>query len=84
MSYYNYNNLSVNDVEALCYDYFNGAGAYQSQNTAFQSYLSQATSPSLGSSSGNSVNGGNSGSSASYATKSVYDTNGIYSSSRYM
>lgn len=81
MSQYNYNNLSVNDVEALYYDYFNGSGAYQQQNTAFQSYLSQATSPSLGSSSGNSGNGG---SSASYATKSVYDTNGIYSSSRYM
>jgi hypothetical protein len=73
--------MSVNDVEALCFDYFNGAGAYQHQNMAFQSYLSQATSPSLGSSSSGKNTGGNY---SSYATKSVYDNNGFYSSSRYM
>lgn len=80
MSNCNYNNMSSNDVSALCFDYFNGQGAYQRQNMTFQSYLTQATSPSISYSNSNSPISG----SSHYSSKSVFSENGVYSSSRYM
>jgi hypothetical protein len=71
--------MSANDVNALHFDYYNGQGASQRQNMATRSYLTQATSPSI-SYSTCSYNGG-----SSYQhSKSVYNTDGVYSSSRYM
>ncbi len=78
MSNYNYNNMSSNDVNALYFDYFNGEGASKRQSMAFQSYLTQATSPSIGYSNSSYSSG------SSYSSKSVYGSNGVYSSSRYM
>jgi hypothetical protein len=87
MSRYYNNNMTVNDVDALCYDYFHGAGAYNNQNMAFQSYLSHATSPSIGygtngASGANGTNGTNG--TRNSTPKSMYDSNGFYSSARLM
>jgi hypothetical protein len=71
--------MSSNDVNALFFDYYNGQGAYQRQNMATQSYLTQATNPSIGYS-----NSSYSGGSSPISSKSVYGSDGVYSSSRYM
>ena len=70
--------MSSNDVNALCFDYFNGEGASQRQNMSYRSYLTQATNPSISYSSSSYSSG------SSYSSKSVYGSNGVYSSSRYM
>lgn len=79
MSNYNYSNMSSNDVNALCFDYFNGGGAYQRQNMAFQSYLTQSISITTNYSNSSNYRGSN-----HQQTTSVYDRNGVFSSSRFM